>query len=222
MKKLLLVATLCCGVVLSTQAQDKKVTFGLRAGVNFNTQVENWDDIPDDYEQPGYNVGFHVGGVVDINLAKYFYFQPGLLFTTQGFKVKDDDGYEKLSLYYLDVPLIFSFAYPLSDNFKLRADVGPAVGLGLFGKHTVGSNNGSESSSDGIFTKASEDGYEYGPEYNRFNLGLKFGIGVEVKQFTLGAHYNLGLNNVLHIEGENSHHRSAKNRSITISLGYNF
>jgi hypothetical protein len=217
MKKLLLAAVVCCSVVFSTQAQDKKVTFGVRAGLNFDSQTMSGDGISIKTDS---KAGFHAGVVADINFAKYFYLQPGLLFTTKGTKV------ENLSLYYLEVPLIVSFAYPLTEDLKVRADVGPALGLGLFGS----AGSGDESSSKGIFSKETEEHeyednqfiVEYGPAYNRFNLGLKFGIGVEWKQYSFGVHYNAGLSNILHTEGESDSSASLRNNSFTIGLGYNF
>jgi hypothetical protein len=227
MKKILFASALIVGVAVSATAQDKMVSFGVRAGMNFSTQRENYDDMSSDAnDNVGFGVGFHVGAVVDINFANYFYFTPGLLFTTKGYKqeVKEhgETYSEKLNLYYLDVPLMLSFGYPVTDDFKLKASVGPVLGIGLFGSVTAEGGGEKVTNKKGIFSSYTEDGREYEANYNRFNLGLGFGISGEFKQFSLGVNYNMGLLNIAHIEGDNDSNYSLKNHTITISLGYNF
>ncbi|GHT68328.1 hypothetical protein FACS189452_07780 [Bacteroidia bacterium] len=227
MKKVFIAGALIVAMAASATAQDKSVSFGVRAGANLSTQRVNYDDMPSDAnDDVGFGLGFHVGAVVDINFANYFYFTPGLLFTTKGYKSEGDDYKSTLNLYYLDVPLMVSFGYPVTDDFKLKASVGPVLGVGLFGsekwEYTYNGQTEKGTNKDGIFSSGTNDEGEYTADYNRFNLGLGFGISGEFKQFSLGVNYNLGLLNVAHIEGDNDNNYSIKNHSITISLGYNF
>jgi hypothetical protein len=238
MKKLFVAGALIVAMAASAAAQDKTVAFGVRAGANFSTQRMNFDDIESDANDDfGFGLGFHVGAVVDINFANYFYFTPGLLFTTKGYKRESKgDNYsntEKSNLYYLDVPLMVSFGYPVSDDFKLKASVGPVIGIGLFGSETwedtYNGNTEKGTNKDGIFSSYTDDeGNENDATYSRLNFGLGFGISGEFKQFSLGVNYNLGLLNaassdITKVYEDNGYKNfSVKNHSITISLGYNF
>ena len=79
--------------------------------------------------------GFHLGATYDIALNSNFYFQPGLLFTSNGFNFQTSFYSEKKSvkMYALEVPLNFSFSPKLGKNFKLITDLGLYMRYGLFG-----------------------------------------------------------------------------------------
>ena len=72
------------GSVAALQAQDDtRITFGVRAGVNFqnfNGKDENGDKLKNDLI-----VGFNAGVNVEIPVAPDFVLQPGLLFTVKGY-----------------------------------------------------------------------------------------------------------------------------------------
>jgi len=134
--KIILSTGLVLGAALFSQAQSKSpVTFGLRAGVNFqnvNGKDFNGDKLSYDLV-PGYNIGANV----EVPIATDFYIQPGLLFTTKGAKADKDylgqsvDATTTLS--YLEVPVNFLYK-PALGSGRLLLGFGPYVAFGLGGK----------------------------------------------------------------------------------------
>ncbi|MCX4300986.1 MAG: porin family protein [Alistipes sp.] len=220
MRKLLLCAAMIAGTVCMANAQEK-VTFGVRAGVNVNSlSVSGESDLKS-------RVGYHVGAVVDWNVAKNFYVQPGLYFTTRGAKSSDEGWEQKINMNYLQIPISVAYRFPVSETVKIDVNVGPYVAFGLGGKMKI-SEGGYDYDDDYDY------GYDYDDEYGddeeikmfgseglckRFDAGLRFGAGVHIRKFTVGLCYDLGLTNIARESGEGA---KIKNGSFQISLGYNF
>ena len=122
MKKVLLLAVFAAGVVFCANAQDKKVSWGVRAGMNLSNIGDKYTgESKADYEQDfKTRVGFNIGVVMDWNLSEHFTIQPGLYFTTRGGKLEenDDDYNEKWRASYLQLPVLASYRFNLSDNVK--------------------------------------------------------------------------------------------------------
>ena len=197
MKKLLLCAVMLAGTVCMTNAQDK-IEFGVRAGLNINSlSAEGFDS----------RIGYHVGAVMDWNVAKNLYVQPGLYFTTRGAKAEYADEEVKVNMNNLQIPISVSYRFPVSETVKIDVNAGPYVAFGLGGKYKYSGEEGSAE------TKV------FGSEgvCKRFDAGLRFGAGVHLQQFSLGLIYDLGLSNI----AEDSVGK-IKNGSFQISLGYNF
>ncbi len=115
------------GTVCMTNAQEK-VAFGVRAGLNVNSlSVSDESGLKS-------RVGYHVGAVMDWNVAKNLYVQPGLYFTTRGAKSSDEGWEQKINMNYLQIPISVAYRFPLSETVKLDINVGPYVALGVGGK----------------------------------------------------------------------------------------
>ena len=185
-----------------TNAQEK-VAFGVRAGLNVNSLSVSGES--------GWKsrVGYHVGAVMDWNVAKNFYVQPGLYFTTRGAKSSDEGWEQKINMNYLQIPISVAYRFPLSETVKLDINVGPYVALGVGGKIKFSESGDSEE------IKA------FGSEglCKRFDAGLRFGAGVHIRKLCVGLCYDLGLANIARESGEGE---KIKNGSFQISLGYNF
>jgi hypothetical protein len=172
MKKTILLFALAVIVTAGVAAQDTDaITFGVRAGVNFDNQSA-------DGRSADSKVGFHVGAVADIpttklaaSLPSWFYLQPGLYLTSKGSKV---DG-ETTGLYYLEVPVKASGKIALTDAINLRAHFGPSFAFAVSGK------------------AGDQDIFGEGSDAKRFQFGLVFGAGVEFGKFYAGLGYDLGL-----------------------------
>ena len=203
MKKIILLAALVAGTA-SVAVAGEKARLGVRAGLNFDSQTVSGGGTSETSDS---KFGFHLGAVVDVPLAscaaalpEWLYFQPGLYFTTKGGKWDARFIKNTTSLYYLELPLLVSAKLSLTDNLKVRADFGPSIGFAVGGKTKVGSFSGKVFDND---------------KTRRFNFGLDFGLGVEYRQLYIGAGYDLGLTSM---RTDNS----LKNRTFSISLGYNF
>lgn len=218
MKKIFLFAALAAGTITGAAAQEP-ITFGARAGLNFDSQKQSAGN---ESKTLGNKAGFHLGAVADVPLASYvpslpawFYFQPGLYLTTKGSKESNSgQGFSvtsTASLYYLELPLLASVKYPLTDDIKVRAHFGPSIGFAVSGKAKIETTGGGQ-------TESTEGNYFESDNRSRFHFGLGFGAGVDYKQFYLGLGYDLGLSNIHSGEGDFSN----TNRTFGISLGYNF
>ncbi len=227
MRKLLLCAALLAGTVCMTNAQEK-IEFGVRAGLNVNSLSGSGA------KGMKSRVGYHVGAVMDWNVAKNLYVQPGLYFTTRGAKSSYDGGEEKINMNYLQIPITVAYRFPVSEQVKIDVNVGPYIALGLGGKKKV-----EFSESDWGEDEGGEETKMFGSNglCKRFDAGLRFGASVHFKRFSLGFSYDLGLTNIaressgdydleeldLNEDIDPSYSKpKIKNGSFQISLGYNF
>jgi len=201
MKKILIVIIAVLGMVVNANAQ--KVKLGAKAGLNINTLSKSKDFVYENYSSA---VSFHVGAVAEITISEKFSFQPELIYSAQGAKVKfniSNEGTFKLN--YLNVPLLTK--YYVADRFSV--EVGPKIGFLLSAEQIVDSN--SQDYKD--FLKTIDFGLSFGVSYALDDTGLNF-----------GARYNLGFSNILDspVYGEESGTYSIKNSVLQISVGYLF
>lgn len=234
MKRFILCAALAVGVTCAASAQDK-IAFGVRAGVNINS-LSYKGDSESGIADPKSRVGFHVGAVMDWNVAGNFYIQPGLYFTTRGAKSEDsmsEDGYryeytDKLNMNYLQVPIAASYRFPVGKSVKIDISAGPYVAVGLGGKYKIEETEFYEDQTERnsyeckIFDKSTEE--EDGGDFKRFDAGLRFGAGVHISRFYVGLNYDLGLTNLARTESDSRFGKGTKykNGSFQVSVGYNF
>lgn len=142
----------------------------LRWDVKFGMNFGNMTKMDDSKALPGFTAG--VG--MDYEFNESWAFQPGLMFTSKGYKYKI--GGEKLTVrpIYLDIPLLAAYKFPITDNVKFVINAGPYLGIGLGGKTKLHTDN---AGSNKVFA-------DDGMNWKRFDLGIQWGVGVE-----LGEHY---------------------------------
>jgi hypothetical protein len=193
------------------------------------------------------SIGFHVGPVVDIKLLEFLYFQPGIMFSLKRasneskseysyynsyFGITETDiDHEKMtaSAYYIDVPINLSLKGNLAPGYALTAHIGPYIGFGLSGdfeyEHKYESNsyyrdNYSDNNNTKLFEKDKNQDFIL---VNRFNMGIGFGVGLEISDFYIGANYNYGLTSLTTDEAaEKRGIGKIYERTLGISLGYGF
>lgn len=211
MRKILLCAALIAGTLCTTDAQEK-ISFGVRAGLNINS-LSYSGEYSAEFNMKN-RIGFHVGAVIDWNVARNVYVQPAVYFTTRG--AENEEYKDKYNMNYLQIPVIASYRYPVSNNVKIDVNVGPYVAFGLGGTYKDG---------DGEEFKIFEKSEKNGCDFKRLDAGLRFGAGVHIKRFYVGLNYDLGLANTIN-SGEDSYlwenGEKMKNGSFQISVGYNF
>ena len=135
---------------------------------------------------------FHVGISMDIPFSDNFYLNTALLYSGKGYKY---DKVEKASAQYIDLPVQLSLRFGDIDETQFQVNAGPYVAMGLSG--TIKSENGNKE----------QKFFDY---YKSFDYGIVAGIGL-----TFSTHYYVGANFQLGLA-------DYRNRSIGISLGYNF
>ena len=128
------ILTLVAVIALLTVAAQAQITFGVRAGVNF--QNINGKDAAGDKLENDLTIGFNAGANVEIPVADEFYLQPGVLFTTKGTQDKEDQATAKLSISYIEVPINFIYK-PQLGNGRLLLGFGPYVAYGIGGKYKL-------------------------------------------------------------------------------------
>lgn len=156
-------------------------------------------------------IGYNVGVGMDYAFSEDWSLQSGLNFTGKGAK---DEGV-KVKMNYVELPILAAYKFALGENMKFVVNAGPYLAVGLGGKMTV---DGEDGGSVKLFSK--EDGAEEAL-MKRFDLGIQYGIGLEV-----GEHYLVNLTgqngfiNPLNdkVWGE----ASTKNMAFSISVGYRF
>ena len=182
---------------------------GIKGGVNFSNFFI--DDVKDNNVKAGLNLGLFA----KLPVSKGVSIQPELLYSSKGAKVSYNNpllgGEYRFNLNYLELPVLAVFN--LGKNFNIHAGGYAAY---LTSANVKAEDNGS--SNEGLIDFDEE-------QFNRFDYGLVGGLGFDIKNVTLGARYNYGLNQI----GEKDQSvlssevlRNAKNNNITLYVGFGF
>lgn len=213
--KVLLIALITIVFALGAKAQDK-VTFGVRAGLNF--QNLNGDDFWGNDFNGKIKLGINLGVNAEIPIAPDFYVQPGILFSTKGAK---DKTYRKINygISYLEIPINLLFKPELGDG-KLLLGFGPYFAFAVGGSYTNSNGDKRDYKFDG---KVTQDEYAANPYVKRMDVGGNLLAGYELSSrlsFQLNA--QLGMTNIWpKIEGLGDKAK-VKNTGFGVSVGYRF
>lgn len=157
-KIITLIATFC--VLLSINAQDttdtKTTNAGLKIGYNLAAVSFNEDS------ETGQRHGFHVGFYGESFIGQSIAIQIEMLYSQQGYEIKDDSGTFTQKLDYINLPLLLKI-YPV-ENFYLEA--GPQIGLAISHKEEF-------DSSFNLF----DTEQEFNP--NNFDWGVNFELALK-------------------------------------------
>ena len=198
MKKFLMTAVLG----MFALAGFSQVKWDARVGMNFSnmTKAEGTKALP----------GFNLGVGMDYGFSENWSLQSGLMISSKGYKIKD---YSKDRPIYLDIPILAAYKFNISDNTKFVINAGPYLAFGLGGKCKF------DEGGDYKLFKG-EDGED--AEYSRFDLGIQYGISLEI-----GDHY------LVNLTGQNGFISpfdypdgydgdKPKNMTFSIGVGYRF
>jgi len=185
-----------------------QIKIGPTVGLNLSTMTMKYSGMSLD---PKTKAGFHIGCISEINIAKNFYLQPGLIFTTKGSKYSVKDyGYSydiSISPSFIELPVNALYKIDVS-SIKVFLLAGPSFAYGIGGKYKENDE------SDDIKFGSGDD-----KDMKPFDLGLNMGAGMEVKNFQLMLQYNLGLLNLAPVTDNDA---EMKTRVFSISLAYLF
>jgi hypothetical protein len=200
--------------------ESKAQVFRIIGGLNLSNMLvkDDEDTYSNDFKM---KPGFHIGATIEFQLSDVLSLGTGLLLDTKGFKTKEEgqDWVDKgnLNLYYLDIPIVIKASHNLEGGIKIFGNIGPYLGVGLNGKIK------GEYEYQGQKETYEEDiiwgNDENESDLKRFDAGLTFGGGVEIKVILIGVFYDLGLYNISPYTDYGS---TAKNRILKISVGYRF
>ena len=206
MKTKIAIVSLLTVLLISQAKAQNGVTFGVRAGINFQN-LTGKDEEGDKYSNK-LKTGFHIGGNAEIPVAPDFYLQPGLLFSTKGAKYKNSD--DKTNISYIEIPVNFIYK-PVLGEGKLLLGVGPYAAFAVGGKYKSGGV-----STDINFGSSTDD------DLKRFDAGGNFLVGYEFSNH-LSAQLNTGLGLVnIGNRAPGDSKSSLKNTGFGLSIGYRF
>lgn len=196
-------------IVTGVNAQNKPLTFGVRAGMNIS-------NVRSDFEDTKARFGINAGVTADYMLAPNIYLLTGLDFTNKGSKISNDPNL-KLNLSYIQLPVHAGYKFPLVGDTHFVLHAGPYLAFATDGKWKM------KGESVDAFSDNAES---VGLKLKRFDFGLAFGIGAEFGKINAGINCDLGLVNIadskaIQIDGI-EYGGSIKNMSVSLSLGYKF
>lgn len=199
--KAILFVTALLLVAVGVNAQEKKVTFGLKAGLNVSS-VGSTDE--KEFDNLKSNVGFHGGITLDFAITPQWYVLTGLEYTTKGVTIEMGSGYHDwdITAAYVQIPVSAGYKFRINDDFAVLVNMGPYFAYGVNGKAKAGSHEDDTFSDDWM---------------KNFDCGLLFGGSLEWKKLCFGLGGEVGLVNVM--QSKNS---KAENRNFTLSVGYKF
>lgn len=217
---------------LAGQAQTA-FSFGPRVGLNLsNAQIEGEEDFPATKNRAGLQIG--LAAVVGTG---HFTFQPAVLYSQRGFKIKESQRIEfNGEEFAIDVDMNTQFDYleiPLQGAYSQNTDgtgvqilFGPYIGIGLNGKSrtkatvTAQGQTVTETENTTFKFDGDSDANDDDEHLNRFDAGLTAGLGYRHGSFLVQGGYSLGLANLLPESDDTDEDSAIKNRAIQISLTY--
>lgn len=204
MRKTILLLALGLSVSTAAQAQYRgrggNVSLGLKAGGSLTNFTGDDADVFLT-RAVDYRFGFHAGVFANIGFTKLFAFQPEVLYSQKGAKLKDLDA--GLRLHYIDVPLAF---HVNTDGFFF--ELGPQAGFLVAAKSEFGSAS--------VDVKTS---------YKTVDFGYLAGLGYQLKHgLGVGLRYNGAFTNA-HISypvGSLTVQPRARNSAFQLYATYSF
>ncbi|MDR0834134.1 MAG: PorT family protein [Candidatus Symbiothrix sp.] len=173
--------------------------WGIKGGLNYSDIAK--------HPNVSYRLGGYIGVTYDKPLSSKWYFQPGLLFTSYGTNIEGIPGFFKpgshVAIYGVEAPFNFSFRPKIGENMKLVTDAGLYARYGLFGEKKY------------VYTDGETIQGSPFDAYNRFDLGINFGLGIQKGIYSVSASYLAGIANAE--KGISTSHQMFR-----LSIGYQF
>jgi hypothetical protein len=200
-------------------------TLEIKSGLNLSTMYyKNQGEIySDDFElEPR----FIIGVTSEFPISKSFSFEPGLLFSSKGYKI--DTYYpsptysgeylpiiESVTINYADIPMLLKIKTS-TKKINFFGTLGPYFAIGLTGKisredYNIGNQGAIVYNGTTVF----KDKLGKDKQWKRLDYGMQAGIGMIIQKIAFRVNYSYGLANIAQYENYTN-----KNRIIGISLGY--
>ncbi|MBP6430015.1 MAG: PorT family protein [Bacteroidales bacterium] len=229
MKRFILVSFLIIGIAFSSNAQSssaEKFGYGILFGGNISGIRENPDQL-----YLGSKLGFQVGGFADYYFSDNVYIKGDLILIRKGAhneaRALGVKIYNDINPMYFQLPIVFGYSFNSTKDININLELGGFVALGIAGKSqsrfTIeGQPTLDRNVSISYFKDTDDEENLYLGNNNRFDYGLRFGIGIDVNKLVfLSANYDLGLANVYNNKMINGNY-SKYNYTVGLTLGYRF
>ena len=178
---------------------------GFRVGFGVSTVNSDAPLFDSNKSSTGLNIGLAVGTQVS-NRAPLF-LESGLYYTEKGGKSVYNNEKFTYSLNYLELPLVLKYKYRADRDITIEPFAGGYVACGVGGKIKDYNHRAAYNSFDS----------DYDDTFNRFDGGLKLGVGASFQLLYLEASYDIGLANV----GKDNFDET-RNGCFNLTMGVNF
>lgn len=185
-------ALLLCifGGVEAKAQQTPAFHIGVKGGANF-TKTSTESSL-----EGKYGFGYQAGVMTRVDLGK-LYVQGEALFNKRKTSFQSQDGgSSKLSWNAIDIPVVVGYKFIKTEDFNVRAFAG--------GVYSYAFNNKLSAS------QALQEGFK---KFDKSNIGITGGIGVDYKNFTVDLRYETGLTSI-------SKEFKSKPHSFSLGIGY--
>jgi hypothetical protein len=185
---------------VSAQEGDKVWSIGPELGINLAKYGDDGSD-------SDFKTGILGGGFLTYSIRNTHAFTGKVLFSQKG--AQDNDGNEKQTLNYIEVPVIVRLFFNRDGAFRPNIFAGPSFGFLTGVRNKIG---------DGDYQKLDN----YGDFYNTFDLGVTAGLGFNYEcspgtRILIDARYTHGLTDI-----SKSSNTSIINQAIGITAGVAF
>ena len=197
MKKLLL-SVLLLTVVFGVSAHPNHI-YGVRVGMNIANMTFKQGGIsatPNSVVRPLVPFSYEKS----LMSALPLYFETGL--GVAGYGTSIADGAMKVNAYYFEAPALVNWHFGLTDEIALIPYLGLSMRVGFAGKVKVGSEKADTFGDDG---------------FDRFDMGVRAGIGVEWRRYSFRFGYDAGFLNLSDVSDI-----TVRNKTFQLQLGYRF
>src|SRR5687767_11668573 len=185
-------------------------TFGIEGGLNFSKINLEASGVTVSFKS---RTGFAVGAFLQAPLGPSLTLEPHVLYSQQGTKF-DDGGSASatIKLDYIHIPVLFKYSFPMpSSPASPFVVAGPYLGIKA-GCKVKFEDDGSSISGDCDETDENN--------FKSTDFGLSFGAGVNFQKLILTVRYALGLTSIAEETDESDPDASAKNRVLSILVGF--
>jgi hypothetical protein len=162
MKRAFLLLVFLCNLHLISIGQLK---VGLKAGANLSQILVTKTGNTQSNESFGSRIGFHAGSFVSNSFSEHLSWQLEVLFSSKGYNYNIENHSEKVSLNYLNWPLLLVYR----PTAKLEFEFGPEFGYMITGKD--------------LFSDF-DLGFDLGARFDvskRMNAGIRYNYGLPFK-----------------------------------------
>ncbi len=212
---------------ISTDRSEHLFNIGARIGINTSNRTVGALPAPG-YNHQSWGTGFDAGVVVDLNIRDYIAIQPGIFFDSRSndytFVTVDQSGSDISRLtqaghhrsYNLQIPVMASLRFNLSDALRWEVDLGPYVSFLLDSKME-----------DKAMAISGAPLLEpFAGKSSSTDFGFKIGTGLQIiRHYYIGVHYvggcvkawkNLDLSNNLNFV------YGGRTKAWMFTIGYDF
>ncbi|KYH06127.1 hypothetical protein A1704_07440 [Chryseobacterium cucumeris] len=182
---------LCIFCSMETKAQQTPAFhIGVKGGANF-TKTSTESSL-----EGKYGFGYQAGVMTRMDIGK-LYVQGEALFNKRKTSYQSQDGSSsKLSWNAIDIPVVVGYKLIKADDFNVRVFAG--------GVYSYAFNNKVSAS------QAIQEGFK---KFDKSNIGVTGGVGLDYKNFTVDLRYETGLTSI-------SKEFKSKPHSFSLGIGY--